>query len=208
LAGNGGNSHPDAVPPQRGGNGGDVTIVATAAARVADSDVRAGTGGRGSNGAAAGTVGQVVIGAPVIDSERTRFSSGTVLLFDQNNDAYNFVAIGPELVTVSPVTGLALFSIRVFNRGARSDTFVASPLTTPSGWTVNNLPSTLTLRPFRSNLIFVVLIVPLDQVAAAVDQSFSVVISSQNDAGNQLVVPVRVLSVEDGFRMQLPKIVR
>ena len=206
LAGNGGDSHPNSVPPQPGGDGGDVTLVATAAARISDSDIRAGLGGAGNRGN--GAIGQVVIGAPIINSTGTRFSSGTVLLFDQNNDAYNFAAIGPDVVAVSPVSGVAVFAIRVFNRGARQDTFVASPLSTPSGWTVNNLPTTVSLRPFRSNLLFIVLTVPVDQVSAALDQRFSVVISSQQDAGNQILIPVRIVTVDEGFRVQLPKISR
>lgn len=210
LAGNGGNSHPNAAPPQPGGNGGNITIIASAAARLNNSDVRGGTGGSGESD---GSVGEVIIGAPRIDHTDTRFSKGIVRLFDQSNTAYSFAAIGPELVTISPASGLAVFSIRIFNRGARTDTFVVSPLTTPSGWTVNNLPSTLTLRPFRSSLVFVVLAVPTDQVAAAqvaaaIDQNFSVVISSQQDAGNQVIVPLRVVSADEGYRTQLPFINR
>jgi uncharacterized repeat protein (TIGR01451 family) len=208
LGGKGGNSHPNAVPPQPGGNGGDVTIVATAAARLNNSDVRAGAGGQGSNGSTNGTVGQVVIGAPIINSVETRFSDGTVLLIDQNNGTYNFAAIGPDVATVSPISGLAIFAVRVFNRGALQDTFVATPLTTPTGWTVNNLPATLSLRAFRSNLIFVVITVPLDQVASAAAETFSIVISSQHDAGNQVVVPLRIATANTAYLMRLPQIDR
>jgi hypothetical protein len=112
------------------------------------------------------------------------------------------------LVTITPASGLAIFSIRIFNRGARTDTFVVSPLTTPTGWTVNNLPSTVTLRPFRSSLAFVVLALPTDQVVSAIDQTLSIVISSQNDAGNQVIVPLRIVSQQDGYRIQLPRISR
>ena len=207
LAGNGGNSHPNANPPQPGGYGGDVTIIATAAARLDNSDIRAGLGGQGSNGASDGLVGAVVIGAPIINRDGTRFSSGTVLLLDQNEGAYNFAAIGPDLVGYSPDTGVAIFAIRVFNRGARQDIYVASPLATPAGWTVNNLPATLSLRPFRSNLIFVVLTLPT-QVAGVADESFGIVISSQNDSGNQIVIPIKLVSFGDGYRIQLPQINR
>jgi hypothetical protein len=208
LGGNGGNSYPDAVPPQAGGNGGDVTIVATAAARLNNSDVHGGLGGQGSNGANPGLIGQVVVGAPEIKSDGTRFSNGTVLLIDRSATAYNFAAIGPDTVRVSPITGLAIFSIRVFNRGARSDVFVAAPLSTPSGWQVNNLPSTLGLGAFRSNLIFVVVSLPLDQAAGAAEQPFSIVITSQHDAGNQIVIPLRIVLQDDRFRIELPKIAR
>jgi hypothetical protein len=81
-------------------------------------------------------------------------------------------------------------------------------LTTPAGWTINNLPTTLTLRPFRSNLIFVVLSIPTDQVAGAAEQPFSIVISSQHDAGNQIVVPLRLVIQDEIYRIRLPKVDR
>ena len=94
------------------------------------------------------------------------------------------------------------------NRGARSDTFVASPVTVPTGWVINNLPSTLSLRPFRSNLLFVTLVVPKVEVGGNAEQPFSIVVTSQNDAQNQIVIPLRLISLTEGFSVQLPTIYR
>jgi hypothetical protein len=208
LAGNGGNSYPDAVPPQAGGDGGDITIVATAAARLDNSELLAGQGGRGSNGASAGLLGQVVVGAPIISDEGTRFSEGTVLLIRGSDGAYNFAAIAPDTVFLSPSSGLAIFPIRVFNRGALQDTFVATPLSTPDGWQVNNLPSTLNLGAFRSKLIVVMLSIPLDQPGGSADQSFTIVVTSQHDSSNQIFIPLRVVLIDETFHIQLPQISR
>jgi fibronectin-binding autotransporter adhesin len=208
LAGDGGNSHPDAVPPQPGGNGGHVTIVATAAARLNNSDVRAGAGGQGSSGSMQGITGQVVVGAPAIDTQETHFSDGTVLIIRQDGTFYNFAAVGPDNVSLSPASGLALFNIRVFNRGARQDTYVVTPLSTPTGWQVNNLPATLNLGAFHSSLLTVLLSVPLDQPAGMADQPFSIVVTSQQDASNQIVIPLEVVLTDELYRLQLPKINR
>ncbi|MCC6456773.1 MAG: right-handed parallel beta-helix repeat-containing protein [Caldilineaceae bacterium] len=208
LAGNGGSSYPDAVPPQPGGDGGDITIVATAAARLDDSTLLAGQGGQGSSGATAGLLGQVVVGAPLISDEGTRFSEGTVLLIRGADGAYNFAAVAPDTVFLSPASRLAIFPIRVFNRGARQDTFIATPLATPDGWQVNNLPATLNLDAFRSNLIVVVLSIPTDQPGGSADQPFTIVVTSQHDSTNQVFIPLRVVMLDETFHIQLPRISR
>lgn len=209
-AGEGGDSHPDADPPQPGGNGGGVTIVATSAIRLDNGDVFAGQGGSGSTGSTSGLLGAVVVGAPMVSHEGTTFSEGTVLVFRQSDNTYNFTAIGPDTVALSPLTGLAIFTIRIFNRGPLPDTYVLTPLAVPAGWQVINLPSTMNLSAFRSNLVFVILSVSVDQITGAAEQPLSIVVTSQRDAGNQVLVPLQVITVNEAepFRIQLPQISR
>ncbi len=207
LAGDGGNSHPNADPPQPGGAGGDITIIATAAARLGDSDVKAGTGGQGSNGAAQGTIGNVVVGAPEIIAEATRFSQGPVALLGLEDTAVNFTALAPVGVTVSLETGIANFVVRVFNRSGQADSFVAVPQATPSGWSVNNLPATLGLQAFRSNVLPVTLTIPVNQPGGVVEQPFAIVITSQRNAGIQIILPLNIVFVEDGnYQLRLPNV--
>jgi hypothetical protein len=204
LAGNGGNSPTNATPPIPGGDGGDITLIATAAARLGNSDVKAGTGGQGSKGAASGALGSVVVGAPEINTSATRFSEGPVLLLGLGATDVDFSALAPVAVTVSPQTGVANFSVRIFNRSAQADTYVITPQATPNGWVVNNLPATIAFPPYRTNSLPVVLTLPREGAAGAADQPFAVVITSQRNAARQIVLPLQVIVAGGGYQLRLP----
>ena len=209
LGGAGGNSHPGSDPAQPGGDGGQVTILSASAARLAASDVRGGVGGAGSTGAATGATGGVYIAAPVVNTQDTRFGDSVATVVSGGDSVLDFVAVGPG-VLLRQEGSLLVFGIRIFNRGSLADTYIVTPLATPTGWEVNNLPGTVTIGGFHAGAMPVALTIPVQAAAqlSASAETFTIVVTSQRNGANQAVIPLSFVTSNTGAVMQLPVIHR
>ncbi len=210
LGGAGGSSHPKTDPPLPGGDGGDVTLLSASAARLANSDVRGGDGGQGSNGAATGATGGVFVAAPEVDSTDTRFGNSNVSIVTGSDRVLDFVALGPGILLWQQ-DKLVIFAIRIFNRGSLQDTYIVTPLATPTGWEVSNLPGTVTINGFHSGSLPVVLNIPppvITEPTAAAEEKLTLVVTSQRNGSNQTLIQLRFTSLTSSSLLRLPIVVR
>ena len=86
-----------------------------------------------------------------------------------------------------------------------------TPLATPTGWEVSNLPGTVTINGFHSGSLPVVLNIPspvIDQPNATAEEKLTIVVTSQRNGSNQAVIQLRFVTVAVGTSLQLPMVYR